>query len=50
MPVYHSLKYGGWVNNPEALYRDIVHFNPIRRDLAVQAGGRAGAARTSALG
>jgi glycosyltransferase involved in cell wall biosynthesis len=42
MPVYHTLKYGGWVNNPEALYRDIVHFNPIRRDLAVQsrwAGG-----------
>jgi hypothetical protein len=36
MPVFHTLKYGGWVNNPEALYRDIVHFNPIRRDLAVQ--------------
>lgn len=42
MPVYHSLQYPGWVNNPEALYRDIVHFNPIRRDLAIQsqwAGG-----------
>lgn len=42
MPVYHSLQHAGWVNNPEALYRDIVHFNPIRRDLAVQskwAGG-----------
>jgi hypothetical protein len=36
MPVYHSLRHSGWVNNPEALYRDIVHFNPIRRDLAVQ--------------
>lgn len=42
VPVYHTLKYGGWVNNHEALYRDIVHFNPIRRDLATQskwAGG-----------
>lgn len=36
MPVYHSLQYDGWVNNPEALYRDIVHFNPIRRELAIQ--------------
>jgi hypothetical protein len=36
MPVFHTLKYDGWVNNPEALYRDIVHFNPIRRDLALQ--------------
>jgi glycosyltransferase involved in cell wall biosynthesis len=36
MPVYHTLQHSGWVNNPEALYRDIVHFNPIRRDLAVQ--------------
>jgi glycosyltransferase involved in cell wall biosynthesis len=42
MPVIHSLQHTGWVDNPEALYRDIVHFNPIRRDLAVQskwAGG-----------
>jgi glycosyltransferase involved in cell wall biosynthesis len=37
MPVYHSLQYNGWTNNPEALYRDIVHFNPIRRALAIQA-------------
>jgi hypothetical protein len=36
VPVFHTLKYSGWVNNPEALYRDIVHFNPIRRDLAIQ--------------
>lgn len=35
-PVFHTLQYGGWVNAPEALYRDIVHFNPIRRDLAIQ--------------
>lgn len=36
MPVYHTLKYDGWVDTPDALYRDIVHFNPIRRDLAVK--------------
>jgi hypothetical protein len=34
VPVHHSLQHPGWVNNPEALYRDIVHFNPIRRELA----------------
>lgn len=34
MPVYHTLRYGGWQNTPEALYRDIVHFNPIRRTIA----------------
>lgn len=42
VPVVHSLQHNGWVDNPEALYRDIVHFNPIRRDLALQsrwAGG-----------
>jgi hypothetical protein len=42
IPVFHTLRYGGWVDSPDALYRDIVHFNPIRRDLAVQgvwAGG-----------
>lgn len=36
LPVFHTLKYGGWVNGADALYRDIVHFNPIRRDLATQ--------------
>jgi hypothetical protein len=36
MPVFHSLQYDGWVNNPEALYRDIAHFNPIRRELALE--------------
>ena len=35
-PVYHSLQYDGWANGPDALTRDIVHFNPIRRELAVQ--------------
>lgn len=36
-PVYHSLEFGGWSNHAHALYRDIVHFNPIRRELALQA-------------
>ena len=36
LPVFHTLQYGGWVDAPDALYRDIVHFNPIRRDLAAQ--------------
>ncbi len=44
MPVYHSLQWNGWMNNPEALYRDIVHFNPIRRDLAVLSKWEGGAA------
>jgi glycosyltransferase involved in cell wall biosynthesis len=42
LPVFHTLQYGGWIDAPDALYRDIVHFNPIRRDLAtrgVWAGG-----------
>jgi hypothetical protein len=37
IPVIHSLQYGGWVNTPEALYRDICHKNPMRRVLAQQA-------------
>jgi hypothetical protein len=37
MPVIHSLQYDGWHNSPDVLHRDIVHFNPIRRDIAVQA-------------
>jgi glycosyltransferase involved in cell wall biosynthesis len=47
MPVYHTLKYRGWVDNPEALYRDIVHFNPIKRELANHGkwGGGCGADR-----
>lgn len=42
IPVYHTLKYTGWVDGNEALYRDINHFNPIRRKLALKgewAGG-----------
>lgn len=37
IPIFHSLKYGGWINTPQALYRDICHKNPMRRDLAIQA-------------
>jgi hypothetical protein len=36
VPVFHTLSCGEWRTAPEALYRDIVHFNPIRRELAVQ--------------
>ena len=32
----HSLRYGRWVDMPEEFNRDITHFNPMRRDLAVQ--------------
>ena len=42
VPVTHSLDCPGWINAPHALFRDIVHFNPIRRDLALRsvwAGG-----------
>jgi len=40
VPVIHSLQYPGWHggfgDNGQGLTRDIVHFNPIRRELAVQ--------------
>lgn len=35
MPVEHSLRYKSWENLPDILIRDIVHFNPIRRELAL---------------
>jgi hypothetical protein len=35
-PVHHSLQHPGWHNGSDALYRDIVHFNPILRLLAIQ--------------
>lgn len=37
IPVIHSLQYDGWIDTPEALYRDICHKNPLRRELALQA-------------
>ena len=35
VPVEHSLRHDGWANLPHILTRDITHFNPIRRDLAL---------------
>ncbi len=35
LPVEHSLRHGTWANYPHLLARDIVHHNPIRRDLAL---------------
>lgn len=32
--VEHSLRYGCWAASPDILMRDIVHHNPIRRELA----------------
>lgn len=37
MPVENSLRHGRWENGPGMLYRDIVHHNPIRRELALLA-------------
>jgi glycosyltransferase involved in cell wall biosynthesis len=37
LPVIHSLQHHGWTDGPDALLRDINHFNPIRRDLALRA-------------
>lgn len=37
IPVIHSLNHSGWIDTPEALYRDICHKNPLRRELAMQA-------------
>ena len=36
-PVEHSLRYDGWQDSPWLLSRDIVHYNPIRRELALLA-------------
>src|SRR6185295_3924726 len=31
LPVYHSLQYPGWYTTGTGIYRDIMHYNPIRR-------------------
>lgn len=36
-PVEHSLRHGRWFSTSEGLYRDIVHHNPIRREIALKA-------------
>lgn len=33
-PVIHSLACGGWLDTPAELRRDIMYFNPMRRELA----------------
>lgn len=35
LPVYHSLRYPGWFSTGTGIYRDLMHYNPIRRDLAL---------------
>lgn len=37
IPVEHSLRYGCWAQSDGLLMRDIVHHNPIRRELALLA-------------
>jgi hypothetical protein len=39
-PVEHSLRHGGWYTAGALLCRDIVHHNPIRRELALLAEWR----------
>jgi len=40
VPVEHSLRHGGWQNTGNVIFRDIVHHNPIRRELALLARWR----------
>ncbi len=35
IPVEHSLRHGGWHDTPDMLQRDIVQFNPVRREIAL---------------
>jgi hypothetical protein len=35
LPVEHSLRHPPWENKPDMLYRSVMHFNPIRRDIAL---------------
>jgi hypothetical protein len=42
MPVIHSLSRTGWVDTPDALYRDICDKNPIRRSRAMLVEWRGG--------
>lgn len=38
---HHSIRYGGWWNEPTAYFRDLSHINPIRTELARLADFRA---------
>jgi hypothetical protein len=35
-PVTHSLECGGWADTPQGYYRDLMYYNPVRRELAQQ--------------
>ena len=37
-PVYHSLKYSTWYEDETGYYRGVTHLNPLRRELALEAG------------
>jgi hypothetical protein len=47
-PIVHTLTCGGWGATADGLHRDICHKNPLRRELALQAGwqGDGGADQT----
>lgn len=36
LPVIHSLRCGGWYETGSGYYRDIMHFNPVKTELAKQ--------------
>lgn len=35
---YHSLKYRSWAQDSDGYYRNVTHLNPVRRELALEAG------------
>lgn len=37
-PVYHSLKHDHWWQDSDGYYRGVTHLNPVKRQLAVEAG------------
>lgn len=37
-PVYHSLKYNSWSQDDDGYYRGVTHLNPLKRQLALDAG------------
>jgi hypothetical protein len=38
--VITGIQHGGWFDVPEAYYRDVTHVNPVRTELALEAGFR----------
>lgn len=43
----HSLRFDSWSDDPQGIYRDISHLNPVRRELAIQGKFTADAAALS---